>query len=120
MKATTFAAATFIVMGAATSSYAGGTSLQSATPDTVQSLDALLAEWNQAAFTPPVKPAQYLVYGRNGYVTSGPGYGVMVSSIRAAVIAVHEGRDTEAKANIDRARSLLASTATTNRAVADR
>ena len=44
MKATTFAAATFIVMGAATSSYAGGTSLQSSTPDTVQSLDALLAD----------------------------------------------------------------------------
>jgi hypothetical protein len=31
------------------------------------SLKALLAEWDQAGFGPPSKPAQYRVYGRNGY-----------------------------------------------------
>ncbi len=126
MKAKTFAAATVILLGAATASHAGDAQLASSTSihpagaNASQSLDALLAQWNEAAFTPPVKPAQYRVYGRNGYVTTGPGYGAMVSSIRAAVIAVREGRDSDAKADIDRAKGLLASTAPANRMVADK
>jgi hypothetical protein len=35
-------------------------------------LNALLAEWGRAGFNPPSKPGQYRVYGRNGFVTSGP------------------------------------------------
>lgn len=34
-------------------------------------LSALLQEWDRAGFSAPSKPAQALVYGRNGRVTSG-------------------------------------------------
>jgi hypothetical protein len=74
------------------------------------SLSVLLAEWDRAGFVPPSKPGQYRVYGRNGYVTSGPGYNVMVSLIRSAVNDVREGRAREAKTKIDSARSLLSAT----------
>jgi hypothetical protein len=72
------------------------------------SLTALLAEWDRAAFSPPSRPSQYRVYGRNGYVTSGPGYNAMVSLIRSAVKDSREGRDREAAPKIASARHLLA------------
>jgi hypothetical protein len=73
------------------------------------SLNALLAEWDQAGFNPPSKPSQYRVYGRNGYVTSGPGYNAMVTLIRSAVRDARQGRDQDAAAHIAEARSMLAS-----------
>jgi hypothetical protein len=72
------------------------------------SLTALLAEWDRAGFVAPIKPTQYRVLGRNGYVTSGPGYYAMVSLIRSAVNDTREGRDRNASAKIIQARSLLA------------
>ena len=79
----------------------------------VTSLSVLLAEWDRAGFVPPSKPGQYRVYGRNGYVTSGPGYNAMVSLIRSAVNDVREGRAREAETKIASARGLLAATSST-------
>jgi hypothetical protein len=72
------------------------------------SLNALLAQWNRAGFNTPVKPAQFRVYGRNGYVTNGPGYNTMVSLIRAAENDARQGRDRDEAISIAGARSLLA------------
>jgi hypothetical protein len=74
----------------------------------VASLTALLAEWDRAGFVAPSKPGQYRVYGRPGYVTSGPGYNAMVSLIRSAVSDARRGHDQDAARRIARARSLLA------------
>ena len=71
-------------------------------------LQALLQDWDRAGFLPPSKPAQYRVYGRNGYKTSGPGYNFMVAQIRAAVADSRVGRDRAALAKIATAKSLLA------------
>jgi hypothetical protein len=71
-------------------------------------LSALLAEWDRAGFSPPSKPGQYRVYGRNGYATSGPGYDAMVSLIHRAVTDTREGRARDAETKIAKARSLLA------------
>ena len=75
----------------------------------VASLNALFAEWDRAGFSTPSKSAQYRVYGRNGYVTTGPGYNYMVSLIRSGVTDIREGRDHDAATKIEKARSLLAS-----------
>jgi hypothetical protein len=75
------------------------------------SLNTLLAEWDRAAFNPPNKPSQYRVFGRDGYVTSGPGYNAMVASIRSAVHDAAAGRDRAEALDIAKARSLLASVA---------
>jgi hypothetical protein len=72
------------------------------------SLTTLLAEWDQAGFDTPSKPSQYRVYGRHGYVTSGPGYTAMASLIRSAVNASREGRVRDAETDIAQASSLLA------------
>jgi hypothetical protein len=72
-------------------------------------LQALFKEWDRAGFLPPSKPAQYRVYGRDGYVTSGPQYNYMVSLIRAAVADSRAGRDRAALAKIATVKSLLAS-----------
>jgi hypothetical protein len=76
--------------------------------NSVASLTALLAEWDRAGFVAPSKPGQYRVYGRNGYVTSGPGYNAMVSLIRSAVNDAQRGHDQDAARKIARAQSLLA------------
>jgi hypothetical protein len=73
------------------------------------SLNALLAEWDHAAFNAPGKPGQSRIYGRDGYVTTGGGYNFMVSLIRSAASDVREGRDQEAAPKIAKARLLLAS-----------
>jgi hypothetical protein len=72
------------------------------------SLSALRAEWDRAGFIPPSRPAQYRVYGRDGYTTSGPGYNAMVSLIRSAVNDAREGRARDAETKVAKARSLLA------------
>jgi hypothetical protein len=72
------------------------------------SLTALLAEWDRAGFVAPGKPGQYRVYGRPGYVTSGPGYNAMVSLIRSAESDARRGHDQDAAGKIASARSLLA------------
>jgi hypothetical protein len=71
-------------------------------------LTPLLAEWDQAGFATPSKPSQYRGYGRNGYVTSGPGYNFMVSVIRSAMNDTRKGRVRDAEIEIAKARSLLA------------
>src|SRR5271156_4211630 len=87
------------------------TATQAAAPEVgnnVASLTALLAEWDRAGFVAPSKPGQYRVYGRPGYVTSGPGYNAMVSLIRTATNDVRNGKDHDAATEIAKARSLLA------------
>jgi len=129
MKYTILAAVAALVVGAgstahaAGSPYAAGQSAAASTsvaaqskgsPETANtdaSLAALLADWDRAGFNPPSKPSQYRVYGRNGYVTSGPGYNAMVSLIRSAVREVDQGRDRDAAPHIAQARSLLANVA---------
>ena len=70
-------------------------------------LAALLADWDRAGFSAPSKPAQFRVYGRKGYVTSGPGYNAIVSLIGSALRDSREGRDQEALAKIAKVRRLL-------------
>jgi hypothetical protein len=74
----------------------------------VAALTALFAEWDRAGFNAPSKPGQYRVYGRDGYVTSGPGYNTMVSLIRTATNDVRNGKDHDAPTETAKARSLLA------------
>lgn len=85
----------------------------------VTSLTALFAEWDRAGFAAPSKPGQSLVHGRNGYVTSGPGYNAMVSLIRSAANDTREGRDHDAAAKIAKARSLLAASNLTGHAATE-
>ncbi len=75
------------------------------------SLNTLLAEWDRAAFNPPSKPSQYRVFGRNGYVTSGPDYNAMVALIRSAVTEAAAGHGRAEALDIARARSMLAGVA---------
>jgi hypothetical protein len=78
-----------------------------ATENVGASLNALLAEWDQASFEPPGKPGQSRVYGRDGYVTTGGGYNEMVSLIRSAATDVQAGRDQDAAPISAKARTLL-------------
>jgi hypothetical protein len=133
MKYTVLAAVAALVAGTAATAHAenarsGYGVTQSANSDTssefvaskaypelgsnAASLKALLAEWDQAGFGPPSKPAQYRVYGRNGYVTSGPGYNTIVSQIRSAVNDARQCRDRDEATDIARAEGLLAGMAT--------
>lgn len=48
-------------------------------------LRKLLADWNAAGFETPAKPAQAIVHGRNGRVSSGPEVTYMINQIRQAV-----------------------------------
>jgi hypothetical protein len=70
-------------------------------------LNALGAEWDRIAFSPPSKPGQFRVYGRDGHVTSGPGYNTMVSLIRSAANDSRLGREQEALVKIAKVRGLL-------------
>jgi len=72
-------------------------------------LNVLLADWERIGFSAPSKPMQHRVYGRDGHVTDGPGYNVMVSLIRSAAIDSRAGRDQEALAKIGRVKRLLGS-----------
>ena len=107
----------FAAVAALAVASAGGASAQPSpvSPrDTVRSssaasLNALSAEWDRIGFIAPSKPAQHRVYGRDGHVTDGPGYNVMVSLIRSATIDSRAGRDAEALAKIGRVKRLLAS-----------
>jgi hypothetical protein len=125
MKYTILVAVSALVAGAAATAHAEDarslyTTVQPANPSlaasnaaleassTAASLQALLADWDRLGFTPPSKPSQYRVYGRNGYVTDGPGYNAMVSLIRSALRAAQQGRDNDAAVQIAKARGLLA------------
>jgi hypothetical protein len=70
-------------------------------------LKALIAEWDRIGFDTPSKPSQYRVYGRDGHVTSGPGYNAMVSLIHSATRDWRVGREQEALIKIATLRSLL-------------
>lgn len=48
-------------------------------------LQRLIADWKAAGFETPSKPAQMLVQGRNGRVSSGPEVTYMTNQIRQAV-----------------------------------
>ncbi len=65
------------------------------------------AKWDRIGFSTPSKPAQYRVYGRDGYVTDGPGYNRMALLIRSAANDSLQGREQEALMKIARVRSLL-------------
>jgi hypothetical protein len=71
-------------------------------------LQGLLEDWDRIGFQPPSKPAQYRVYGRDGYVTSGPEYNFMASLIRSAVADSRAGRDQDTLMKIAAGRNLLA------------
>ena len=128
MKYVTLAAVSALVLGGTATakaensssapSAAASTSVSTTSPPAVShaypgtgsdaaALNALLADWDRAGFNPPSKPSQYRVLGRDGYVTSGPGYNAMVSSIRAAVRDTEAGHDHAASQDIARARGLL-------------
>ena len=70
-------------------------------------LHALVADWELIGFNPPSKPGQYRVYGRDGYVTSGPQYNTMISLIRSAAADSRASRDQDALTKIAKVRSLL-------------
>jgi hypothetical protein len=70
-------------------------------------LQELFADWDRIGFSPPGKPGQFRVYGRGGYVTSGPGYNTMVTLMRIAAADSRAGRDQEALEKIAKVRSLL-------------
>ena len=70
-------------------------------------LATLLADWESIGFGTPSKPAQSRVYGRKGYVTSGPAYNTMVTLIRLALKDSRAGRDQDALAKVAKVRSLL-------------
>jgi hypothetical protein len=120
MKYAILAAVTALAVGGVVAAHAANerspyVPMQSADPGAmpegagsgVTSLNALLAEWDQAGFSAPSKPSQYRVYGRNGHVTNGGGYNYMVSLIRAAVTDIRAGRDRNAAIEIAEARRLL-------------
>ena len=115
MKYLIVAAVTALVAVAGTAAHAENPSIPTvaSTPGggNAGALQALLAEWDRAAFNPPSKPSQSRVFGRNGYVTSGPEYNVMVASIRSAVADAAAGSDRAEALDIARARSLLAGNA---------
>jgi hypothetical protein len=79
----------------------------SAAGSSAASLSSLLADWDRIAFDPPMKPGQFRVYGREGHITSGPGYNAMVSLIRSAVRDSRERRDQEALTKITKVRGML-------------
>jgi hypothetical protein len=109
---------TFFAAVAACALAAGPAYAQRSPPDPAQpnyeisvgsaaELDALAAEWNRIGFSPPSKPSQFRVYGRDGHVTDGPGYNLMVSLVRSAAVDSRQGREQEALAKIARVRRLL-------------
>jgi len=84
------------------------------------SLTALFTEWDRAGFAAADKPGQFRIYGRDGYVTSGPEYNAMIELIRSAANAARHGCTAEAKAKIATARRLLADSNPEQRTNADR
>ena len=70
-------------------------------------LHALYADWDRIGFSTPSKPGQARVYGRGGYVTSGPGYNAMVTLMRIAATDSRAGRDEGALEKIATVRNLL-------------
>jgi hypothetical protein len=114
MKYITLAAVTALTLGVAVTAQAGndpsfnGATWSRTKSNSSASLNALLAEWDQASFNAPGKPGQPRVYGREGYVTTGGEYNVMVALIRSAVDDVRVGHDQDAAPKIAKARDLLA------------
>ena len=90
-------------------SVAGGSaaSAPAASGSSAAPLSGLLRDWDRAGFSAPSKPAQFRVYGRDGFVTSGPGYNAMTALVRSAVKDSRGGRDQEALTKIAKVRSLL-------------
>src|SRR5579859_1041512 len=70
-------------------------------------LGALAAQWQAISFEPPSKPAQMIVAGRNGYVTTGGQYNVMTSHIRAAHLACERGDGEAAMQHISAVHEIL-------------
>lgn len=93
MKYAVLAAVAAVAMGAASAAHADTKPIARHAASPATSLSALMNEWNQAAFNSPSKPAQYRVYGRPGYATSGPGYNALVARIRAASADAQRSRE---------------------------
>ena len=70
-------------------------------------LNALMADWDRVGFSSPGKPIQSRVSGRDGHVTSGPEYRVMVSLIRSAFQDSDAGREQDSLMKIAKVRRLL-------------
>ena len=82
-------------------------SVQPLQGSSASALAALLADWKSIGFDTPSKPAQHHVYGREGFVTSGPTYNTMVTLIRLALKDSRAGRDQDALAKVAKVRTLL-------------
>jgi hypothetical protein len=110
MKKALLAAVAMLAIAASSPAYAQHpqSSLGPTSPgSSAAALHALVADWERIGFNPPSKPAQYRVYGRDGYVTSGPQYTIMVSLIRSAAADSRAGRDQDALTKIAKVRNLL-------------
>jgi hypothetical protein len=79
----------------------------SAPGSSTAALHRLLDDWDRSGFLPPSKPSQFRIYGRDGYVTSGPDYAFMVSLIRAAIRESGLGNDAAALTKIATVKQLL-------------
>jgi hypothetical protein len=108
MTKTVLAAVAMLAMAASTAN-----AQSSRSPDlsfhgnSAVALQGLFADWDRIGFSPPGKPGQFRVYGRGGYVTSGPGYNYMVTLMRIAAADSRAGRDQEALEQIAKVRNLL-------------
>jgi hypothetical protein len=108
MTKTVFAAVAMLAMATLTAN-----AQSSRSPDlslrgsSAVALQELFADWDRIGFSAPGKPGQFRVYGRGGYVTSGPGYNTMVTLMRIAATDSRAGRDEEALEKIAKVRNLL-------------
>jgi hypothetical protein len=71
-------------------------------------LGAIVDAWRGIAFNPPSKPAQAIVYGLGGHVTTGGQYNAMVFHLRAARASCDRGDAEAALQHISAVRDLLA------------
>ncbi len=77
-------------------------------------LASLVNEWNAISFAPPSKPAQTIVVGRNGYVTSGGQFNSMTELMRQARAECNRGDTTSAMHDITAVQDLLSRSVQSN------
>jgi hypothetical protein len=70
-------------------------------------LTSLVNEWNAISFAPPSKPAQTIVAGRNGYVTSGGQFNSMTELMRQARAECDRGDTASAMQDIAAVQDIL-------------
>lgn len=101
------AVAMFAIAATTANAQSSGASDLSRPGSSATALQELFADWDRIGFSAPSKPGQSRVYGRGGYVTSGPGYNTMVTLLRIAAADSRAGHDEEALEKIAKVRNLL-------------